>query len=474
MQETLKSFWKTKVDLNDYNAKSDIELRLLLNSLSKDEVSLLEEILYSPLQVSIEELGENLEFSFDQLYPMIEKLQKTGLFTFDGTVLFIHKELRKYFEVQIEKFGDDFKPGMDFLQNILKQVPIHVLPVWYHIPRSSNNIFASLVEKYLITPQVYQRYITEFLSGDQDIQKIGRELFQSEELKLSAEEVRKKYHLSETELEEILINLEYNLICCSNYEPCGDRWKQVITPFIEWANHLELVKSSTPHSIKNSDEIKRFRAEEYAFIHDMTTLLKESMISPIEMRYDSKAEKWMISLHSLEKIVTSLGLKENEESYAHKLAEKVLVLGLGYMEGSSLQPSESAKEWMHMPIEKRSHVTFKHPHNFLAIQKVSPLATQRAIVEIQKSLSQVNGLGWVYFDDYFEKSMIVLSDEKKVALSKIGRYWQYALPSYSKEEIAFVEMTVLSWLFESGITMIGYHNGKKCFSLTTLGSSLLI
>ena len=54
-----------------------------------------------------------------------------------------------------------FQPDMEFLQGLLKKVPIHCLPAWHAVPRTSNNIFESLVEKYLLSPQIFQRYLSE-------------------------------------------------------------------------------------------------------------------------------------------------------------------------------------------------------------------------------------------------------------------------------------------------------------------------
>ena len=41
---------------------------------------------------------------------------------------------------------------MEFIQLLLRKVPIDILPTWYPIPRTSNSIFDSLIEKYMKTP----------------------------------------------------------------------------------------------------------------------------------------------------------------------------------------------------------------------------------------------------------------------------------------------------------------------------------
>jgi len=126
-----------------------------------------------------------------------------------------------------------------------------------------------------------------------------------------------------------------------------------------------------------------------------------------------------------------------------------------------------------IPIVQRTHTTFKHPHNFLSTQKNSPLATQRVIIEIQKSLSTLSSFNWVYFEDFIKSAMIPLSEERQVSLKKVGKSWVYTLPQYTNEEKEFITYIICDWLFESGITQIGSHEGKKTFRLTTLGKSII-
>ena len=162
----LSSLRKNKISLEDYDFKHDIENRLLMSQFSSHDLEVLEEILYSSIKIPVRKISKSVDLDEDELFPILEKLSKTGLFTFEGDSIVVDKEMRKYFEAQILKFDPDFKPGMEFLQSILRKVPIHVLPIWYSIPRTSNNIFESLVEKYLLTPQIFQRYLMELSFPD--------------------------------------------------------------------------------------------------------------------------------------------------------------------------------------------------------------------------------------------------------------------------------------------------------------------
>ena len=168
---------KNKVCLEDYNFKHDVENRLVLAEFTTVDLELLEEILYSSIKVPIRKLAKTLDLEDEEILPSVEKLSKTGLFCIEDDSILIDKDMRKYFEAQVIKFDPDFKPGMEFLQNLLKKVPISALPVWYSIPRTSNNIFDSIVEKYLLSPQIFYRYLGELNLADATQTAIMHDVF---------------------------------------------------------------------------------------------------------------------------------------------------------------------------------------------------------------------------------------------------------------------------------------------------------
>ncbi len=464
MHDLLKNTKKTKISLPDYNFKEDIQNRLILRTLSKKSLEVLEEILFSSLQFSLESLAENLDLSIDELYPILESLAPLNLFNFDGRLITVDKDKRKYFETQITRFAEDFKPDLDFFQNLLKCLPIEVLPIWYLVPRSSNNIFQSLIDKHLLTPQIYQRYITELCSAPDLFSQIAKELFNHPDLKLNVESILKQYNLTREEFEETVLHLEFNILAFISFE----NGMEILTPFCQWQEYRVFLKETTPTSLDG--EVNPFRKYEYGFIQDMATLISLLENSDLEVFFLREKDVWAPTTATAALIEAHIPVSKD---YSTKLINKLLILGLGVIEESYLKPTRAANEWVQIPIVQRTHVTFKHPHNFLSTQKNSSLATQRVIIEIQKSLTQVSSLNWLYFDDFIKSAIIPLSEEKQVSLRKVGRSWSYALPQYTKEEKEFIQYIICDWLFESGVTQIGYASNKIAFRLTTLGKSIL-
>ena len=164
MTEFLKR--KHKIVLSDYNYQRDIENRLLMAEMTIFEVNVLREIVDGSLKIPIKQLANHLDVSQKELLPVLEKLSKTKLLEYNHETICVDKEMRKYFESEVLKFDDTFEPDMEFLQGLLSKVPIHVLPSWYLISRSSNHIFKSIIDEYLITPKIYQHYLNDLHFDD--------------------------------------------------------------------------------------------------------------------------------------------------------------------------------------------------------------------------------------------------------------------------------------------------------------------
>lgn len=470
----LNLYRKNKVNLEDYDSQTDIKNRIMMSRFTETDVTVLEEILYSPIKIAIKDLLEDLELTEAEGMASIDKLSESGLFKIKDDYLEVSKEMRKYFEGQIQKFEDDFQPGMEFLQSLLKKVPIHVLPIWYPIPRTSNNIFDSLVEKYLLTPQTFNRYLTELQLPDENMMGVIKDVFEAPGYELKAEVLMQKYNLSQEAFEELMLHLEFNFVCCLVYRKVDGKCIEIVTPFHEWKEYLNFKEEATPKTIQG--EISMLRHDDFAFAKDLSNILTLLNTAPLTLRLED--ERWSFDKSELVKVTNELENFDNThpecKNYFSTLIHKLLFLKLAKVENSQLIGSQDGvSDYLSMPIDRRALNTYKHtlinyPYNEFA----QSLATERNIHEIEKSLSRVIGNGFVYFDEFLKGLIVSISDDSKVTLKKKGRNWQYTLPSYTSEETRFIEMIIMDWLFEAGIVMRGIHNKRACFKVTTLGASL--
>lgn len=473
-------FRKNKINLEDYDYQKDIQNRVLLSHFSTEDLEVLEEIVYGSQKIPISRLVDQLDKNLDELQSILEKISQTELFKIEEDTVVVDKEMRKYFETQIQKFEEDFTPGMEFLQALLKKVPIHVLPNWYPIPRTSNNIFNSLIEKYLQTPQTFQRYLQELNLGDPILNGIVSDLFEAPEHKMYSSEIREKFGLTEEAFEEHLLYLEFNLICCLVYEKKDGEWVEVVTLFKEWKDYLNFLKESQPKEISNHESVIRTRPHDFSFAEDMSTLLALSMTKPLFTRL-TENETWMFekaSANLVAKQCKCFDLKTEEgqshfNTYMERTIQKLLFLKLATIEGNQLVATEDAEEWLALPIEKRALNTYKvtlttYPFSEFAKE----ICTERNIHEIEKSISRIIGCGWVLFEDFIRGIIAPISENSKMSLTKQGRYWKYSLPDYSEDEYALIRLIIYNWLFEGGIVATGSYQGKEALRITPLGQSM--
>ncbi len=237
---------KNKINLNDYSYKKDITNRLILADFTPTEVEVLQELLFHPSKCLISELADTVSCSQKELDKALETFSKIGLTAKQQEHLFIDKELRKYFEFHITKFQDSFEPSFEFLIGLLAKVPISVLPLWYSIPRSSDNIFSSIVEKYLHTPKIYESYLKELSFDEPILHQIVEDVFSSASLKVETETLRRRYSLSREKMQEYLLLLEFHLVLASSFY----KGKEVVSPFFEWAEVLRFHKHNALEPLK--------------------------------------------------------------------------------------------------------------------------------------------------------------------------------------------------------------------------------
>jgi predicted transcriptional regulator len=465
---------KNKVNLTDYNCQQDIENRMLMADFSAFDVDVLEEILFSPLKLSLKKFARSLDCEESVLSSILQKLAQTGLLSIQGDSILVDKEKRKYFEFQIHRFSPDFKPDMEFMQGLLKKVPIHILPSWYSIPRTSNNIFESIVEKYLLTPHIFQRYLMELNFGDPVINGMIQDVFSSPQLKVSSSDLIAKYNLARRDFEEILLLLEFNFVCCLTYERADDHWLEFVTPFYEWQQYLFFLKSTEASPIESDAPVIRYRDRDFAFIEDLTALLKAAQKKPIPLPHS--LEPASLSAHMRELApICSLPLETPEDlyfaqNYLSQLLQKLCAVKLADQIDHRLYALETANDWLDLSLENRALYLYRHSLNrILHTPLPADVSVDRNIHEAEKSIKRIFHGKWVYFEDFVKGVLVPLSEDSVVMLKKTGKHWKYTLPSYTEGEKALLQATIFEWLFEVGMVAIGSCHGRPCFSVTSFG-----
>jgi hypothetical protein len=370
----------------------------------------------------------------------LEKLQKTGLLKINGEKVTIDKDKRKYFESQIVKFDPKFSPGIDYIKSLLKKVPIDVLPLWYQLPRTSDDIFESIIEKFLITPKIFLRHIDDLFIEVPLFASIWKDLLASDDFTIKAEELCTKYNLERAYFDELMLTFEFNFACCICYKKDQDQWIEVVSPFAEWKNYLHFLQSTKISASINEGQIKKHRNKN--FIDELTFLLKQVKTKPV-------------SLSSVEQ----------------DMADRLLQLKLVEAKDQILHPLDVIDSFLSMNLDQKSHLL--HRTSILANSQTSPFYIEKHLREIEKNLSQFTKAGWILFDDFIKACTACIGTQQEVMLKKSGKTWEYCLPNYTQSEITFIEEMIFGRLAEAGTVEAGSLDNKRCFRVTQFGHKIL-
>jgi hypothetical protein len=433
---------KHKIVLADYNYRRDVETRLLLSELSLFGMDVLKEILNNSLKIPIYHLAETLNVLENDLLSILDKLSSAKLLKFEKGAVVVDKEMRKYFDSQILKFEEDFEPGMGYLQHLLQKVPVHVLPSWYALPKTSDDFFQTILEKFLATPKIYERYLDEILFDDRLLGPIAKKLFAAPHYFLQARDVMKEFRLSHQQFQECMLLLEFSFVCCLSYRKVEGRYEEVIVPFYEWHQYLKFRKSSAPRSIADLQSIQRKHSQDFGFILDLTQLLKSLQDHPLE-------------LVPFEGGFSLKDLNGFSSAYCKNLIQKLLLYKLARTSEQSLYPTEISQEWLKKTLQDKALSLCKHH------------------VQVERNLKRIIHAGWVYLEDFIRGFTGGLHQQEQVTLKNKGKRWKYVLPTYSEEDIRLIEKNLCENLFEAGIVAIGWHHGKTCLALTPFGKTAI-
>ena len=438
---------KTKIFLGDYAYKRDIENRLFLSDLSILEVEVLHEILNSSIKIPLSDLCKALDCESETILPVLDKFSRTGLLMRQTDSIFVDKEQRKYYEFNIQKFDDNFEPNIDFLQGMLNKVPIPVLPIWYNISKTSDNIFVSLIEKYFQTPKIYEKHLNDLTFPDPIFSAIIRDVFASSDLKVFADDIRKKYSLSKEKFEELILQLEFHLAVCMSYNKVNGKWKEVLTPFHEWRQFLQFQAKTKPQPISDKDAIVRNAPDDaFSFLLDLKTYLNELNEGAVK------------TVHLSSTVIQ----------------RSAVALGLVQLSRNKPVQKESPEAFLSMPIQDQSMMLYRQELSDFARQEIVPIeSVERSFREVEKSLKRVLSSGWILLDDFMKGFIAQVGNAEPVTIKKVGKKWCYALPSYSEAEKEFVKMMIFEPLYHAGLTTTGTYKGKPCFAITAYGKIAL-
>lgn len=442
---------KNKINLSEYNFEFDLSQRLLLSSLSVFEIEVLREIIHNSLKFSVSELCETLESPLCVIQETLKKLLPFKLFYVQNERIYVSKEFRKYFEVQIERFSENFKPDTDFFQALLHSVPIEVLPNWFCISKSSDDIFQSIIENFFLTPQLFQKYINTLKYEDETTAKVIEMVYSHVDLTVDVETLLNKLSISREDLEKIIIVLELQKVCCLRYTNQGDTWKQTITPFNEWIEYLLYKNSISYKPIENPSEVEMLHSDN--FIETIDALIQESIKTPI----------------SINEYINS---SDSNPSYREQIINKILFLRLAESKDGFLSTIQDIDIWLKKTYHEKCMSIYFSTFNEYK-KNIRTEFQDKDIRKIEKALKCIIDKGWIYLDDFMNSLSFSIGRSQQITLQKKNRKWQYAFPEYDVNQKNFIINIIEEHLFQAGMVQLGRCKQKKCILITPFGKTSL-
>jgi predicted transcriptional regulator len=464
---------KHKVELADYPYHRDVTNRLLLSQLKDFEIATLQEIINGSLRTTVEQLASAIDLSTEQLLPLLKRLESVDLVKLDKSSLTINKEMRKYYCCELTKFSNSFEPDLQHLQALLHKVPIHILPLWYAIPRTSDNIFQSILERYFQTPKMYRKHLEELAIESPLLYQVFDLLQKTPDFCLPSSQIQQQFQLTPAQFHELVIALEYQFVCCLCYRQTAEGWQEYLILYQEWRQYQQFIRKNTPKTIEEETEIERTHRSDFGFIEDLATLTREWLKEPntfIQVAPTRSAAEH-VCMSYLPHVPA-----EKSSSYLKVLYQTATHLQLLTTEKDcGSVNSAHCQAWLQKNKQDQASDIYCLMLNYVRHSKPQALGcTERDFREIEKSLRSLAHKGWVYFDDFNKGMTAAIGKHATVALAQRGKKWRYALPQYDEDEKHLIYELIYQYFYYTAFVATGTHQGRPCLKLTPYGRMSLI
>lgn len=464
---------KCRVELEDYDYQKDITNRLLLRNLSAFQLEVLQELTCNSLKLPLSELCDIFSLEKEELLSTLNVLSPTGLFSVQNDKVLVDKERRKYYEKQLEKFEPGFAPGIEYVRSMLTSLPIHILPNWYSIPKSTDDIIQSIIDKHLRTPKIYQRYLEE-IAFDSPVHKgIVQDMHQSPNLQVNAKELMERYNLDRLQFEEIMLQLEFYCACFLTYDFQDGECIEYVTCLAEYRDYLNSLKANIPLSFDPVELIVKRSQREFGFIEDLNSLLTLAENGPIRLEKEPSGE-YKIAADTVEDLFTHSLQTSYSSIHCKELLETIRLLGLGEITKGNFTITEQGRNWKVLSLQQQATNLYLFVLNHYRLESVKAKGySDKDIREIEKQLRRFLYLGWLPLNELVDALFAPVGAHEEIHLKKVGKKWMYTVPTYLEKDREFVCKVLTHYFYQSGFCQIGHLEGKQYITITAFGRMTL-
>ncbi|MEC8306301.1 MAG: hypothetical protein VXZ72_00375 [Chlamydiota bacterium] len=403
-----------------------IDFRMVVEGISFQEVLILDELLFHPNGISFKDLEKELGVNFDDIKSLCKRLVPLGILTMHEESLLIERHAVKWISLFLSKFDDDIDLSVFHIESLLKQLPVDVLFSWYSIPRSSENIFQSIIERWLLTPHDFRRHLRK-QAIDDPLCGAVIDMLNAHDVHegIYLDEVKEKLGIPSVELHSKIIYLEYHFICALKYRRREGKWRGCIVFLKEWREYISFYQ-------KVLEGNKTLEVTPHSSVRLITQLKKHFLkLSDSSLLPCSFSSNRSLDLNHLIKV-------NNHSDLAHSLGQT--------WDSLSQKDQES---WALALLQDREPL----------ISTRMMGTTQQLVSAVYSRLSTILGDEWVAFDRVASNLSIPFNVKLNTILKKEGQGWRYIPPQYEEEHLAVLEQIICSWLFHLEIVDLGSYGG---------------
>lgn len=422
---------ENRINLADYDHQSDLQLRIHLSKITEEDFLFLDALVFNPLKITVEDLSAETDLSSQQLARLIERHENLGLYHVHGSNITVDKEVRKKVEWELEKFDSQFTSGLNLIRGSLKKVPVYVLPQWYKISKTTDNIFDALHEKFLKTPKIYKTYLLENKIENEVAQQLFDAISNSPKHELPLSEFLIDHPVSEEKLHEAIILLEFNLMGCLVFKKEGDQYVPYASLFHEWKSYLLSIASDR----------SSFDAQT-----NITEMPKDTPI-----------------IDHLIKLLEQVDSNDKTDSFLP------LLHTLGFINTEHTSLTSRGKEWLEMPQKNKCFIMFNSLlYQYLTYEPLYRITTEQRLRECTSILVKALSKRKAKFSVILETVSLPLHKDYEGSITRVGKTWSYAKHTLEEKELTLLQHFLDHFLCNCGIIN---KNGSE-YTTTCIGEIL--
>lgn len=304
-----------------------------------------------------------------------------------------------------------------------------MVPNWFSIHRILTSFQDAIVEKYLETPLLFQRFTQEIAFDDPHAKNLLNLLFKREDFEISIDEIIHQFSATREEIERSILCLEFALV--AGWLPATDTLPSRLSLVKEVKDLHYNLKKRLPQPSQLTPEKISLNLEQR--IEHLLGLLSNQCLDRDALSSKGTIQEW-VEIHRS-------GLS------AESLTEDLdLLVALGFVkEAPAFVVTKPGFDWLAKSTAARKMELYLRHRPLYAASHLS----DRALKQIERSIFEKQPEVWLDKNELAKSLLWTSGEDGGIHLVTKGRKWHYQLPTHPDETLKLL-VQIIDWLCEIG------------------------